>query len=57
MFELAATKTLMVVKYDKWKVIEDYLTPEKEFLYYYSLEDLTKNKGYSYYRGKLLDYN
>ena len=41
MFELAATKTLMVVKYDKWKVIEDYLTPEKEFLYYYSLEDLT----------------
>ncbi len=33
-------KTLVLVKYDKWNVIEKWFTPDEHFVYWYSLEDL-----------------
>lgn len=33
-------KTLVLVKYDQWNVIENWFTPNKHFMYWYTLEDL-----------------
>ena len=33
-------KTLVLVKYDDWNVIENWFEPNKHFIYWYSLEDL-----------------
>ena len=42
LFELAITKTLMLVKFDVWNIIEtefDFV-PNKEFIYFHNLEEL-----------------
>ena len=33
-------KTLVLVKYDDWNVIENWFEPNKHFIYWYSIEDL-----------------
>jgi hypothetical protein len=33
-------KTLVLVKYDEWNVIEKWFTPNQHFIYWHSLEDL-----------------
>lgn len=42
LFELAITKTLMLVKFDNWNIIESefQLEPDKDFLYFNTLNDL-----------------
>lgn len=38
--ESMVCKTLVLVKYDQWNVIENWFTPGQHFLYWYNLEDL-----------------
>jgi hypothetical protein len=40
--EAAVCKTLNLVMYDRWNVIEKWFTPDKEFIYWYNIEDLRK---------------
>lgn len=39
-FELAATKTLMIVKRDKWNIIEEYFVPNEDFIYFTTIDEL-----------------
>ena len=38
--EIASSKSLMLVKRDPWNLIEDFYTPEKEFIYFDSFQEL-----------------
>jgi spore maturation protein CgeB len=38
--EAAFCKTLNLIKYDEWNVIEKWFEPNKEFIYYYDKKDL-----------------
>jgi hypothetical protein len=38
--ESMVCKTLVLVKYDQWNVIENWFTPNEHFIYWYNLEDL-----------------
>jgi len=44
--EAAISKTLNLVRRDKWNVIEDFYEPEKEFLYFDSERDLYSKISY-----------
>lgn len=38
--ESMVCKTLTLVKYDEWNIIEKWFTPNEHFIYWYNLEDL-----------------
>lgn len=44
--EAAISKTINLVYKDKWGVVEDYYEPDKEFIYFSSLEELPKKIDY-----------
>ena len=56
MHEAAISKTLNLVYYDQWNVVEDWYTPNVDFIYFTSKTDLEKKiqdilgnwKDYSY---------
>ena len=39
-FEIASCKSLLIVKKDPWNLIEDFLEPEKEFIYFENFTEL-----------------
>jgi spore maturation protein CgeB len=38
--EITSSKSLMLVKKDPWNLVEDFYTPEEEFIYFESFEEL-----------------
>ena len=40
MHEAAISKTLNLVYRDRWNVVEDWYTPDKEFIYFDNKQDL-----------------
>ena len=46
MHEAAMARTLNLVHRDPWKISEDYYTPDEDFVYYDSLEDLEDKLHY-----------
>jgi spore maturation protein CgeB len=38
--EIASCKSLMIVKRDPWNLVEDFYTPDKEFIYFDDFDQL-----------------
>lgn len=45
-FEAAFSKSLILCRYDQFRVLEHFFVPEKEFIYYYGLEDMREKIDY-----------
>jgi len=44
--EAAASKSLILCLYDPWNIIEEYFTPNVDFIYWYNIKDLEEKIQY-----------